>query len=186
VLKARSQCEIKPPLLVKIAPDLSAEERADIAAVTLDAGIDGIIIANTTLARPSGNDESFNPAGGLSGPPLFDLSTELLFDIYRLTDGQIPLIGVGGISSAEEAYAKIRAGASLVQVHTALIFAGLSLVGRIKAGLVRLLAEDGFTNIADAVGADHNGRRRGWSSEMARTRPRFRGNVGATPLAVGS
>jgi dihydroorotate dehydrogenase len=159
VMRARDTRPSRPPLLVKIAPDLSPEEASDIAAVSLSAGIDGIIVANTTTTRPYGEETPYDKAGGLSGPPLFDLSTKLLSDMYQLTSGRIPLIGVGGVSSAEEAYAKIRAGASLVQIHTALIFAGLSLVGRIKEGLIQLLAADGFTNIADAIGADHrNGR----------------------------
>jgi dihydroorotate dehydrogenase len=156
VMDAREKTGARPPLLVKIAPDLSTEERVDIAAVALDVGIDGIIVANTTTTRPAGLASGVSyPPGGLSGPPLFELSTELLFDIYRLTSGRIPLVGVGGVSSAEDAYAKIRAGASLVQIHSALIFAGMSLVGRIKGGLVKLLAADGFTNLADAIGADH-------------------------------
>jgi dihydroorotate dehydrogenase len=155
VMHTRDAAQVRPPLLVKIAPDLSTEERADIAAVSLAAGIDGIIIANTTTTRPIGSEPPFDKPGGLSGPSLFELSTNLLSEFYELTSGRIPLIGVGGISTAEEAYAKIRAGASLLQIHTALIFAGMSLVGRIKEGLTRLLVADGFTNIADAVGADH-------------------------------
>jgi dihydroorotate dehydrogenase len=155
VMSARKKVEAKPPLLVKIAPDLLAEERADIAAVSLNLGIDGIIIANTTTTRPAGREDEFSQPGGLSGPQLFELSTELLFDMYRLTSGRIPLIGVGGVSTAEDAYAKIRAGASLVQIHSGLIFAGMSLVGQIKAGLVRLLTADRLTNVSDAVGAAH-------------------------------
>jgi len=162
LLAVRQETGARPPLLVKIAPDLEPEERADIAAVALATGIDGVIIANTTVARPSGlQGPSTGQQGGLSGPPLFELSTELLSDMYRLTQGQIPLIVVGGIASAEDAYPKIRAGANLVQLHTALIFAGMSLVAGLKSGLLRLLQADGFTNIRDAVGADHkNGSRR--------------------------
>jgi len=93
--------------------------------------------------------------GGLSGRPLFAPSTALLGEIYRLTDGKLPLIGVGGIASAEDAYAKIRAGASLVQLYTALVFAGPALVGRIKRGVADLLRRDGFSAIAEAIGADH-------------------------------
>jgi dihydroorotate dehydrogenase len=151
----REKAEHRPPLLIKIAPDLSEEERADIAAVALDTNIDGIIIANTTTTRPKLAAGVGRPLGGLSGPPLFELSTELLSDMYRLTSGRLPLVGVGGVSSAEDAYAKIRAGASLVQIHSALIFKGMGLVGQIKAGLVKMLTADGFANITDAVGADH-------------------------------
>jgi len=144
-----------PPLLLKIAPDLSDAERAEIAEAALETGIDGLIISNTTVARPA---ELRNPhaseAGGLSGKPLFAPSTALLADMYRRTRGDIPLIGVGGIASGADAYAKIRAGASLVQLYTALVYEGPGLVLRIKRDLAGFLARDGFANIAEAVGAD--------------------------------
>ncbi len=144
------------PLLVKIAPDLSPEERADIAAIAPASGIDGIVIGNTTVARPPGlRSADAHEQGGLSGEPLFAPSTAVLRDIYRLTEGKIILIGVGGIASAADAYAKIRAGASLVQLYTALVFEGPALVGRIKRGLAELLSRDGFASIAEAIGADH-------------------------------
>jgi dihydroorotate dehydrogenase len=159
LIRTRDETMVKVPLLIKIAPDLSHEERIDIAAVVLELGIDGIVISNTTVERAGAFvSQEAEEQGGLSGPQLFAASTELLFDMFRLTSGRVPLIGVGGISTPEEAYAKIRAGASLVQIHTALIFAGLSLVSQIKFGLVRLLSADGFTTIADAVGADHKDR----------------------------
>ncbi|HKS88726.1 MAG TPA: quinone-dependent dihydroorotate dehydrogenase, partial [Stellaceae bacterium] len=124
VLRAREESGARPPLLVKIAPDLSAEERTDIAEVTLASGIDGIIVSNTTIARPVGlKSAAAGEAGGLSGKPLFASSTALLADMYRLSEGRLPLIGVGGIASAADAYAKIRAGASLVQLYTALVYA---------------------------------------------------------------
>ena len=158
VLAARDEAGARPPLLVKIAPDLSPEERADIAAVALAAGIDGIVIANTTIARPSGlRSRHAGEAGGLSGRPLFAPSTALLGEIYRLTEGRLPLVGVGGVASAADAYAKIRAGASLVQLYTALVFQGPTLLGDIKAGLADLLRRDGFASMAGAVGADHRG-----------------------------
>ncbi|HEV2187696.1 MAG TPA: quinone-dependent dihydroorotate dehydrogenase [Stellaceae bacterium] len=156
LVAARDEAAPRVPLLVKIAPDLSPEERADIAALAGPSGIDGIVIANTTVARPPGlKSRSANEQGGLSGMPLFAQSTALLGDIYRLTGGKLPLIGVGGIASAEDAYTKIRAGASLVQLYTALVFQGPALIGRIKRGLAALLARDGFTSITQAVGADH-------------------------------
>jgi dihydroorotate dehydrogenase len=156
VLAARDQSGARPPLLVKIAPDLTPEECVDIAAVALATGIDGIIVNNTTIARPPTlSSPQANEAGGLSGRPLFEPSTALLADIYRLTEGRLPLIGVGGVASAEDAYAKIRAGASLVQLYTALVFAGPALLYEIKAGLAALLRRDGFASLADAVGADH-------------------------------
>ena len=157
VLEARERTGAAPPLLVKIAPDLNPEQRADIAAVALAAGIDGIIIANTTVARPGGlNNRHAAEAGGLSGRPLFAPSTALLAEFYRLTKGRLPLVGVGGVASAADAYAKIRAGASLVQLYTALVFHGPGLLGEIKAGLAELLRRDGLPSIADAVGADHD------------------------------
>jgi dihydroorotate dehydrogenase len=156
LLAARSQAGASTPLLVKIAPDLSPEERADIAAVALATGIDGIVVANTTVARPPGlRGRAAGEVGGLSGRPLFAPSTALLSEIFGLTEGRLPLIGVGGVASAADAYAKIRAGASLVQLYTALVFAGPALLGQIKTGLAELLRRDGFASAADAVGADH-------------------------------
>ncbi len=155
VLETRAQLTRRPPLLLKIAPDLIDADRQDIAEVALASGLDGLIVSNTTIARPAGLDPRFaSEAGGLSGRPLFEPATEILRDIYRRTGGKLPIIGVGGIASAADAYAKIRAGASLVQLYTALVFEGPGLVRRIKQGLAELLARDGFANIADAVGAD--------------------------------
>jgi dihydroorotate dehydrogenase len=156
LLAARDETGSHVPLLVKIAPDLDPEERSDIAAVALATQIDGLIVANTTVARPPGlRSAAVAEAGGLSGRPLFEPSTALLGEMFRLTEGRVPLIGVGGVASAVDAYAKIRAGASLVQLYTALVFAGPGLLGRIKAGLSALLRRDGFASIAEAVGADH-------------------------------
>lgn len=156
VIAARDDAAPETPLLVKIAPDLSSEECADIATICPASGIDGIVVGNTTVARPAGlRSGAAGEQGGLSGRPLFAPSTAVLADMYRLTAGKIPLVGVGGIASAEDAYAKIRAGASLVQLYTALVFEGPALLGRIKHGLAELLHRDGFSSIADAVGADH-------------------------------
>ena len=153
----RDKTGCRVPLLVKIAPDLTSDERRDIAQVALETGIDGMIVSNTTLARPSGlGGRHADQAGGLSGRALFAPSTALLAEMYRLTRGRLPMVGVGGISSAEDAYAKIRAGASLVQLYTALVFAGPGLVGQIKSGLASLLARDGFASIAEAVGKPLN------------------------------
>ncbi|MGD9616213.1 MAG: quinone-dependent dihydroorotate dehydrogenase [Alphaproteobacteria bacterium] len=156
LVAAREATQRQVPLLVKIAPDLGEAERADIAAVALASGIDGIIVSNTTVARPPGlRSPQAREAGGLSGRPLFAASTEVLRDMYRLTHGRLPLIGVGGVADADDAYAKIRAGASLVQLYTALVFAGPVLLGRIKSGLAERLRRDGFASVGDAVGADH-------------------------------
>jgi len=145
-----------PPLLLKIAPDLTPEDRRDIADVALTSGVDGLIVGNTTISRPAGlRGRHAGETGGLSGRPLLELSTEVLRDIYRLTEGRLPLIGVGGIASGEDAYGKIRAGASLVQLYTALIYAGPGLIDRIKRELAARLRADGFAMVADAVGADH-------------------------------
>jgi dihydroorotate dehydrogenase len=144
-----------PPLLLKIAPDLSGAERAEIAEAALETGLDGMIVSNTTVARPAELRSSHaRETGGLSGTPLFAPSTALLAEMWRLTRGQIPLIGVGGVASGADAYAKIRAGASLVQLYTALVYEGPGLVLRIKHDLAGFLARDGFASIADAVGAD--------------------------------
>jgi dihydroorotate dehydrogenase len=142
-----------PPLLLKIAPDLTQEERADLAQAALAGGVDGLIIANTTVARPEDlrSDNAHEP-GGLSGRPLLAPSTQLIADMARLTGGRIPIVGVGGISSGADAYAKIRAGASLVQLYTALTYRGPGLVDRIKRELDALLARDGFATVAEAVG----------------------------------
>jgi dihydroorotate dehydrogenase len=149
----------RPPLLLKIAPDLTESDKQDIAEVALSSGLDGLIVSNTTIARPDSlRSAAKAETGGLSGRPLFAPSTALLADMYRLTRGSLPLIGVGGISSVEDAYAKIRAGASLLQIYTALVYEGVGLIGRIKSGLVVKLRADGFTSLAEAVGADHRSR----------------------------
>jgi dihydroorotate dehydrogenase len=152
--EARDQAGGRVPLLLKIAPDLSAAERRDIAEVSLAAGIDGMIVSNTTIGRPAGLcSRHAAEAGGLSGRPLFAPSTAVLADMYRLTAGRIPLIGVGGVADAAGAYAKIRAGAALLQVYTALVFDGPALVGRICRELAELLRRDGFNSVVEAIGS---------------------------------
>ncbi|ALJ34476.1 quinone-dependent dihydroorotate dehydrogenase [Azospirillum brasilense] len=158
VLDARSACRLAkaPPVLLKIAPDLTDEDKADIAAVALESGIDGLIVSNTTIARPAEIPEPLRgEAGGLSGKPLFAPSTAVLREMYGLTGGKLPLVGVGGIASGADAYAKIRAGASLVQLYSALVYAGPALVLAIRRDLAALLRRDGFVSLSDAVGADH-------------------------------
>lgn len=147
---------VKPfPMLLKIAPDIDEDTKQDIANTALATGIHGLIISNTTIKRPKTlQNLRRSEAGGLSGQPLFDASTELLKEMYRLTEGQIPLIGVGGVSSGKQAYAKIRAGASLVQLYSALTYQGFGLVRRINLNLVNRLRQDGFANVSDAVGVD--------------------------------
>jgi len=144
-----------PPLLLKIAPDLSEDGRAEIAEAALESGVDGVVISNTTVARPAGlRSRHAHESGGLSGKPLLAVSTALVGEMRRLTRGRMPLVGVGGVASGADAYAKIRAGASLVQLYTALVYEGPGLVSRIKRDLAGFLARDGFASIADAVGAD--------------------------------
>ncbi|MFP4304735.1 MAG: quinone-dependent dihydroorotate dehydrogenase [Rhodosalinus sp.] len=152
VIDARAELGRPLPLFLKIAPDLTDAELADIAAVAREAGIDGIVATNTTLARDGLRSAHAAEAGGLSGKPLFRRSTQVLARLHRLTAGAMPLIGVGGIGSAEDAYAKIRAGASAVQLYTGLVYEGLSLGARITEGLDALLARDGFASVAEAIG----------------------------------
>ncbi|MGH6891736.1 MAG: quinone-dependent dihydroorotate dehydrogenase [Dongiaceae bacterium] len=145
-----------PPLLLKIAPDLTEQDLADIADVAMQGGLGGLIATNTTIARPTELDRRYaSEAGGLSGRPLFAPSTDILRRLYRLTEGRLPIIGVGGISSGADAYAKIRAGAVLVQLYSALVFEGPGLVRRMKQELLECLTRDGLGSIGEAVGSDH-------------------------------
>ena len=143
------------PILLKIAPDLELEQQKNIAKIVMDNAIDGIIISNTTIERNFNlkNSKSVE-SGGLSGKPLFEKSNEVLRNFYRLTDGKIPLIGVGGISSAQDAYIKIKNGASLVQIYSAFIYQGFALVEEIKKQLSENLKKDGFKNISEAIGCN--------------------------------
>ena len=152
VIEARNWLPRHIPVFLKIAPDLTDAELADIARVAIYRGVDAIIATNTTLSRRGLNGQHRGEAGGLSGAPLFGRSTQVLARLHEITDGTIPLIGVGGISSGEDAYAKIRAGASAVQLYTALAYRGLSLAADIAHDLDTLLERDGFANISDAVG----------------------------------
>ncbi|MCB5411180.1 quinone-dependent dihydroorotate dehydrogenase [Pseudogemmobacter faecipullorum] len=154
VMEARAALPRPIPVFLKIAPDLSPEDLEGIAEVALTSGISGVITTNTTLSREGLKSADRDQAGGLSGAPVFERSTRVLAQLSQLTDGKIPLIGVGGISSAEQAYAKIRAGASAVQVYTALVYQGLSLIREIALGLDALLARDGFASVAEATGTD--------------------------------
>lgn len=152
VIDTRDALTKRIPIFLKIAPDLSSDELADIATVAQDTKIDGIIATNTTLDRTGLQSIHADQAGGLSGAPLFEKSTRVLAQLHDMTNGDIPLIGVGGVGSAEQAYQKIRAGASAVQLYTALVYGGLSLVQEIVQGLDLLLARDGFDTVASAVG----------------------------------
>lgn len=144
---------LQKPILVKLAPDLDDAALVAIAEVAAHHAVDGIILTNTTIARDGVNGARHaQEAGGLSGKPLMAQSTRVLSRMYTLTGGKVPLIGVGGIASAEDAYAKILAGASLVQLYSALAYQGFGLVQTISEGLVKLLARDGFAHARDAIG----------------------------------
>ncbi|XP_034437185.1 dihydroorotate dehydrogenase (quinone), mitochondrial [Hippoglossus hippoglossus] len=158
VLKERDalQGEHKPPVLVKIAPDLTAQDKQDIAAVVTELGVDGLMVSNTTVSRPETlQDPHKSEVGGLSGQPLKDLSTSTVREMYNLTKGKIPIVGIGGVASGQDAMDKIRAGASLVQLYTALTYQGPPIVSKIKRELEQLLKEEGFSSVSEAVGADH-------------------------------
>lgn len=142
------------PVFVKIAPDLSEEELNGIVRAVRGSPADGVIATNTTISREGLKSANRSQPGGLSGKPLFEKSTRVLAKISKMTDGELPLIGVGGIASADDAYAKIKAGAHVVQLYTALIYKGLSLVEEIALGLDGLLARDGFEHVSEAVGTE--------------------------------
>jgi dihydroorotate dehydrogenase len=143
---------MRKPILLKIAPDLDLHALDDIAEVVRESGIEGLIVSNTTLARPPLKSRHAEESGGLSGKPLFEPSTRVLAEMHKRLAGAVTLVGVGGVSSGADAYAKIRAGASLVQLYTALVFHGPGLVGRIKRELLACLKRDGFARVSDAVG----------------------------------
>ena len=144
-----------PPLLVKVGPDLDTAEIRDIAEVALATKIDGLIVGNTTLERPSTlRSKHAGETGGLSGLPLLAKANACLAEMYRCVGGRLPIIGCGGVASGEHAYAKIRAGASLVQLYSALVYHGPERVVSIKRDLALRLRADGFKAVADAVGAD--------------------------------
>ena len=143
------------PLLVKIAPDASDDDLDDIVAVCRDLRMDGIIVGNTTLSRPASlRSERRGETGGLSGAPLTTLSTAVLRKTAQRVERQFPLVGCGGVGSGADAYAKIRAGATLVQLYSAMVYEGPPLIRRVKDELAVLLQRDGFTSVAQAVGAD--------------------------------
>lgn len=142
-------------VLVKIAPDVSDAELEQMTNTIMASGVSGIIATNTTLSRMGAEHSNRLEAGGLSGRPLEERSTQVVSQLYRLTNGSIPIIGSGGVFSAEDAYRKIRAGASLVEIYTGFIYRGPGVNRDLAAGLARLLARDGFRHISEAVGADH-------------------------------
>ncbi|WP_439138443.1 quinone-dependent dihydroorotate dehydrogenase [Roseicyclus sp.] len=153
VMAARAGLARPIPIFLKIAPDLSDEELAEIAEVALASGIAGIIATNTTLSRDGLASAHRAQAGGLSGAPLFERSTRVLARLYQLTGGAIPLIGVGGVASADQAWEKLRAGASAVQLYSGLVYGGISLAGRIARGLEVRARAEGITNLSEVTGS---------------------------------
>jgi dihydroorotate dehydrogenase len=143
-----------PPVFLKVAPDLELEEVEAIARICLDRGVDGLIVGNTTLARPRLVSRHRGESGGLSGAPLKALALQRLRDFRSATGGGLPLIAAGGIENGVDAWQRIRAGASLVQLYTALVYEGPGLAGRIAAELKRLAAIEGFATVAEAVGSE--------------------------------
>lgn len=154
-VRKNTELDVKPPLLLKIAPDLDGGECEDIAEIVVKHQMDGLIISNTTLSREGLKSPHQIEAGGLSGQPLFEQSTRILSRMYQLTKGRIPLVGVGGVSNGVQAYEKIKAGASLVQLYSALVYYGPGLVRAINSELEALIKKDGFNNITEAIGLNH-------------------------------
>lgn len=143
-----------PPIFLKVAPDLEPADVEDIAAACIDHRVDALIVSNTTITRPALRSAHAGEAGGLSGAPLTDMSLARLRDFRRLLGDRLPLIGVGGIATGAQAYARIRAGASLIQLYSALVYEGPYLARRINRELKALMARDGVATIADLVGID--------------------------------
>ncbi|APL95940.1 quinone-dependent dihydroorotate dehydrogenase [Sphingobium indicum] len=144
----------RTPIFLKVAPDLEPADVEDIAAACIDHRIDALIVSNTTISRPSLRSPLAGEAGGLSGAPLHDPALQRLRDFRKALGTRLPLIGVGGIADAEQAYARLRAGASLIQLYSALVYEGPYLAKRINAGLKALMARDGVKNISEIVGID--------------------------------
>jgi dihydroorotate dehydrogenase len=143
-----------PPVFLKVAPDLDPQDVADIAAVAIEQRVDALIVSNTTVSRPELRSRHRDEQGGLSGAPLRELALERLRDFRRETGGALPLIAAGGVASGADAWARIKAGACLVQLYSALVYEGPGLARRINAQLQRLMRAEGFARLADAVGAN--------------------------------
>ncbi|XP_059080144.1 dihydroorotate dehydrogenase (quinone), mitochondrial-like isoform X2 [Tigriopus californicus] len=157
-LEARSQMTRKVPILLKVAPDLSEDDREDIALVvnTKEWQIDGLIVSNTTTSRPKNLESKWQAeSGGLSGRPLREKSTQTIREFYKLTQGKIPIIGVGGIFNGSDAIEKMQAGASLIQIYSAMAFEGPPVVTTIKAELSRAMAHNQVDSLVELIGSDH-------------------------------
>ena len=142
----------RPPVFLKVAPDLQPADIDAIARIAIEKGLGALIVSNTTISRPPLSSPHAGETGGLSGAPLRDLAQQRLRDFRKATGGAMPLIGVGGIAGPEDAWARIRAGASLIQVYSAMVYEGPGIARAICRGLVKLMRRDGFATIAEAVG----------------------------------
>lgn len=154
LLAALRQIGSKKPIFLKVAPDLAVGDPERIVRAASDHGIDALIVSNTTLSRPILKSRHAKEAGGLSGAPLKNMALENLRKFRRASGGGIPLIGVGGIANAEDAFERIRAGASLVQIYTSMVYDGPGIARRIALGLAKRLKDEGFDGIAEAVGSE--------------------------------
>lgn len=152
--RAEPDCAVLPPIFLKVAPDLEPADIDAIARIALDKQLGALVVSNTTIARPALRSHHAGETGGLSGAPLRDAALARLRDFRKATGGAIPLVGVGGIATAEHAWERIRAGASLVQLYSAMVYEGPGLGARIVRGLERLMRRDGFSSIAEAVGSE--------------------------------
>ena len=152
VIAVQDTLKTRVPVFLKIAPDLEQEEIENIAMVAKERKIDGIIATNTTISRKNLKSSYRHEKGGLSGAPIFEMSTRVLAQLYSITEGKIPLIGVGGVFNGEQLFQKIQAGASLVQIYSALIYSGFSITNKILQELDFSLTQNGFKNVEDAVG----------------------------------
>lgn len=154
VIAARSEAGSTAPIFLKVAPDLEPADIDAIARIALDKQLGALVVSNTTISRPALRSHHAGETGGLSGAPLRALATQRLRDFRKATGGAIPLVGVGGIASAEHAWERIRAGASLVQLYSAMVYEGPGLGAKIVRGLEELMRRDGFASIAEAVGSE--------------------------------
>ena len=144
------------PLLVKIAPDVTDQELEDIAAVVQEVGVDGVIVSNTSISRPDTLRSSHRrEGGGLSGAPIRQMSTDCIRKLYALTDGNVPIVGVGGVGSGHDAYEKLKAGASLVEIYSMMVYEGPGIVSRIRSELADLMVQNGHRRLEEVVGLDH-------------------------------
>ncbi len=152
--RGEAECETTPPIFLKVAPDLAPADIDAIARIVIDMGLGALVVSNTTISRPVLRSHHAGETGGLSGAPLRALATQRLRDFRTATGGAIPLVGVGGIATSDHAWERIRAGASLVQLYSAMVYEGPGLGARIVRGLERLMRRDGFSSIAEAVGSE--------------------------------